>query len=116
MYISRNNALRKPATETEEKEETKTEVIGWKTDLFNNTKEQEENKEENKISKEDNKEENKISKEENTNARDDTKNIFNKEKEKNNEEVEVGTRDSKTLVLYIQHFLDNKFTERYGEL
>ena len=121
MYFSRNNALRKPATETEEKEETKTEVIGWKTDLFNDTKEEnkiskEGKKEENKIIKEENKEENKISKEENTNARDDTKNIFNKEKEKNNEEVEVGTRDSKTLVLYIQHFLDNKFTERYGEL
>ena len=80
MYISRNNALRKPATGTELKEDTKTEVIGWKTDLYN--------------------EENKISKEENTSARDDTKNIFNKEEEKNNEEVEVGTGDSKTLVLH----------------
>ena len=82
MYISRNIALRKLATETEVKEDTKTEVFGWKTDLYNNTKE--ENK----------------SKEENNNARDDIKDIFNKRKEKNNEEVEVGTRDSMALVLH----------------
>ena len=61
--ISRHNALRKPVTGSEEKEDIKPGDIGWNMDLNNGTKEEE------------------------NNARDD---FFTKKQEKNNEEVEVG--------------------------
>ena len=65
-YISRHNALRKPVTGTEVKEDIKSGVIGWKTDLDNESEEKKANK-----------------------AKDDNKDIFNQKLEKNTEEVEV---------------------------
>ena len=66
--ISRHNALRKPATGTEVKED-----IGLNTDLNTDSKES------------------KTSEEKESKARDDNKDIFNKKQEKNNEGVEVGS-------------------------
>ena len=68
-YISRHDALRKPATGTDVKEDIKTGV----RDPNNDTKE------------------NKTNKEKENKARDDNKDIFNKKQEKHNDRVEVGS-------------------------